>query len=300
MIVSGEAGTGKLQVLKAFDWCAFQHDKQQMLCKTAYMWRAATLLNTSASMGYSTHHVFGLSTFTHQGIQSRRPKPQQTSNQEARAQSILANVRFVLIDEYSTLDLDHFWRMHIAANRVSNALHKPNADNIFGGMHGNFFGDPRQHDPIGGHPLYTPVPTATDIPKQKKLSAKCITARQLWTSFSDVFLLTEQHRQSKSPSAMQLQQACRMFERRTTETASQQETQQLCDLLNSRAIQSIDDIDDDVVHCIVLRHVVGTPLNRQLAFRHANRTNRRIYVWTATDVCTAVNMDESLAYQLLH
>lgn len=60
MVLTGEPGTGKSQVLKAFEWFALQWDASHMLLVASFTWRAALMVSTSKHPASSTCSAFGI------------------------------------------------------------------------------------------------------------------------------------------------------------------------------------------------------------------------------------------------
>jgi hypothetical protein len=218
MVLMGQAGCGKSQVMKAFMWHAWQHGRQQHIKLCSFQWRAARGSSTPAVQGVSTSHLFGMN-----------PLTGKTTNPAVRARvgQAMQEAWFIINDECSLNSAAHFANCSHAA---SEATRQP-LDVPFGGIHTVMAGDMMQHAPVGGTPLYKeagrpapppalgpPLPAAAHAPatpdagahrKPLKGKAKAGTAAgqrgtgdscgsQLWEQFNDVYLLEQQHRQDDS------------------------------------------------------------------------------------------------------
>ena len=97
--VTGGPGMGKTQALSAFEWFAFQHDKLHWVGKCAYTWRAASNISKVDNVAISTSRFFRINTMAGNKLQA-----DQTATIER-----IRDVRFVLVDEFSFIDLRHFF-----------------------------------------------------------------------------------------------------------------------------------------------------------------------------------------------
>jgi len=93
-------GTGKSEILKAFLWYAFQHKMTSLIAVSAYTWKAATLVGSSANPGMSTTQLFGTTTtYNRRSGNGGSKKSQANFNSE---------IRFLLVDEISFCSKIHF------------------------------------------------------------------------------------------------------------------------------------------------------------------------------------------------
>lgn len=96
--VTGGPGCGKSQLLTAFEWFAFQHDKLHWIGKCSYTWRAASNISTPDNVAISTSRFFRINS---RG--GHKPYPDQ-----ADTITRFRDVRFILCDEFSFTDIKHF------------------------------------------------------------------------------------------------------------------------------------------------------------------------------------------------
>ena len=106
--VTGGPGCGKSQVLTAFEWFAFQHDKLQWVGKCAYTWRAASNISRIDNVAISTSRFFRIN-----AIAGNKLQADQTATTER-----MRDVRFVLVDEFSFIDLKHFFVSRLGGSAV--------------------------------------------------------------------------------------------------------------------------------------------------------------------------------------
>jgi len=205
MVVTGEPGTGKSRILLAFLWYAYQHGASDYVAILAYTWRAALQISTPTHNAVTTCRFFGLN--------------QDSSILEQRRQLVQDNLadplRFIAIDELSFLDARHFAMLDVSTTENKKAMgDKEHLDEPFAGLHMILMGDPYQHNPVSGIPLYKkpqpillrpPVPLVQIAPRHPQRISKprqrkhpyqqlCHRGRHLYENFNTVFILTAQYR----------------------------------------------------------------------------------------------------------
>lgn len=97
MAISGQAGTGKSEVLKALIWYAFQHDMSRLLGVTSFQWKAAVLIRTPNTPAVSSCSFYGINPYS--GI-----KPPNAKN----AQYFHTDIRLLCLEEAGTTSLEFF------------------------------------------------------------------------------------------------------------------------------------------------------------------------------------------------
>jgi len=261
MVLTGEPGTGKSQALKAFQWFALQHDASHMLLVAAFTWRAALLVATLRHPPQSTSMAFAVNPL---------------SNRIGDCSANIDGVRFICVDEYSFLNLQHFSSMSTSIRRALNIRAKEGT--AFADLHVILVGDLCQHRPVSGQPLY--------IDRQPYLSADERTATTAYDNFDRVIMLTQQQRITATTDP--LFRYSRLFIRDTP--PSKAEIAEFCDALNSKVVTK-QDFDHwaslgQVPRVVCLRNDVRKQLNWALAKLHAQHLKVRPIVWFAHDIIT--------------
>lgn len=177
-LMLGDPGTGKSQVIKAFEWFAFQHGASHRIAVTSYTWRAALHVSNDVYPASSTSTFFGIDSV-------KGNKLQTSPNIRQRTQNNLTEVWFSLTDEISFVDQAHFVAMHRSCCAAMGDFKRPFGNlPCVGGV-----GDMQQLPPVAGSPQYAP--------KSRSISTSSITngkGRDLWEQFQTVIMLTEQNR----------------------------------------------------------------------------------------------------------
>jgi hypothetical protein len=311
MVLMGQAGCGKSQVMKAFMWHAWQHRQQQRIKLCSYQWRAARGSSTAAVKGVSTCHLFGIN-----------PNTGKTAKAAVRARVAqdMEEAWFIINDECSLNSAAHLAHCsHAASNATGQPLDVP-----FGGIHTVMAGDMMQHPPVGGTPLYKQAagaaPAAAALPPQHPdvkgtRPAKAATAKhgrnttgdscgvKLWERFEDVYLLEQQHRQDES-----IRRHARLFMQETPppdpKTAPEQhrlllqQVTDLCEELQRRAVPELGALAALDPHVLVLRNRVRADLNRALATQRANHLGHRMVFWWSRDSLGGAPMSQKLRREL--
>ena len=66
MVILGQAGTGKSEVMKAVIWHAFQHEINRYIGSSASFWKAAVMVRTKNTPAVSSCAFFGINKFVRQ------------------------------------------------------------------------------------------------------------------------------------------------------------------------------------------------------------------------------------------
>jgi hypothetical protein len=153
VVLSGQPGSGKSQVLHALLWFAYQHDCSSLIAVVSYTWRAALHVTTATHTGLSTSNFYG--------VCCKYPSGPQKPAQYGKVQEYLRGKRLIFHDEYSFIDQAHLAACSQSATRCGAAMQPPMCapDELFAGAHVVFAGDPLQHTPVGRgpKPLYDGV-----------------------------------------------------------------------------------------------------------------------------------------------
>lgn len=202
----------------------------------------------------------------------------------------LRGKRFVIIDEYGVMGLQHWADICATAKDISGKLygmHLPK-DKALGHFHAILVGDVRQH--VAPHAQQMVVPQGiktlpAELVKIAGLSRAKDAALELQGAMAlaqliNVFYLTTQHRRDDTDAnGRKLLEIAQLWDGRGLGTPA--EVEAAVDALNSRAITNIADLNRARV--VVIRHTVQLFLNRRLAEREAKRLNQPIYIWRSVD-----------------
>ena len=242
-----------------------------MVC--SYTWRAALNVCNSHYPPVSTCTAFCFSP-----VGSKLRKLPQNSPQ--------FSVDVYCLDEFSFVHDAHFMAMCAQACKATGR-----ADAPFGGRHVALFGDPRQHKPPGGTPLFShtepaPAPDSSHAPLQPAycprapLASATMGAMLYKDTFETVVMLTQQQR----TPCLKLHKYSRLFAR--SNEPCLHEITEFCDALNACFVP-IESINADIVRAVVLRNEIRAAINWRLASRHARRTQCRPIAWHAVDTVVA-------------
>jgi hypothetical protein len=96
MLIMGQAGTGKSEVMKAVIWHSFQHEISRYIGASAYQWKAALLLRTANFSAVSCCAFFGVNNFK---------KYDTGGHSDSCKSNFNSDVRLLFIDECGTISL---------------------------------------------------------------------------------------------------------------------------------------------------------------------------------------------------
>jgi hypothetical protein len=263
MVLTGEPGTGKSQVLKAFQWFALQHDASHLILVAAYQWRAALQVATAKHPARSTCKAFAINpydgTFTD-------------------CSQLLEGVRFVFLDEYSFINSGH---LHLISMSIRKAQGLTAGDGrAFGDMNLAVCGDLCQHKPVGGTPLFTDDDSR---PASKQLSARDVTGLAAYRMLDRVVFLQQQQRIAAEDD--QLFAHSRLFI--SEQQPSREAVAAFCDDLNQKvvtpALLQQWAAEGGVPRVVCLRNEIRKHFNYRLGSLHAKQTGVRPIVWFGRD-----------------
>jgi hypothetical protein len=262
MVLAGEPGTGKSQVLKAFQWFALQHDASSLLLIAAFTWRAALLVSTDRHPARSTCSAFAINSI---------------NNKLGDCSATIAGKRFVCLEEYTFINCRHLAHISTA---IRNALSVPNGDGTaFADLHIMLSGDVCQHTPVTGRPLFV-----GQRDRGCRLSAEEVVALEAFDKFDRVVMLTQQQRITATQDP--LYHYSRLFIRQAPPDKS--EIAAFCDALNEKVVTPAEfqqwAAAGRVPRVVCLRNDVRKQLNWALARLHARYLKVRPIVWFAHDI----------------
>ena len=171
LFITGEAGTGKSQVIHAIIYYFTLAKMQNKLLCTASTGTAA------AKIGGST---------IHSALKLRTKSLSKTSPSYRDLLCNLSTVKFLIIDEVSMISAGTLWRIHERLQMIYTN------EEPFGGVNMLFFGDFNQFPPVLGKPLYC---TVHDVEIQSNSKGEEALGTVLWTQLTDVVILKENYRQ---------------------------------------------------------------------------------------------------------
>jgi len=157
-------------------------------------------------------------------------------------------------------------------------------DNPFGGFHIVMVGDFNQHQPVQDLPLYY---GADENNITRTMAIEQQHGRDVWKMMNAAVILTQQHRFDVTvEGGRKLLQLVTMVMNREGPALTREQVQELCEILNSRAVTTREMAQH--LKCsprvIVLRHAVRYLVVLALIQHHAFVAKQRLYVWRCTDV----------------
>ena len=282
MVLTGEPGTGKSQVLKAFLWFALQYDASHLILVAAFQWRAALHVATGRHPAKSTCKAFSIGmTYTF-----------------GDCSEFVDGVRFVFLDEYSFINCHH---LNLISQSIRSAQGLCAADGrSFGDMNVVLSGDLCQHKPVGGRPLfandderraYNQLLRARGV-RERPLELANLKAPELagitaYRMFDRVVFLQQQQRIASADD--KLFAYSRLFN--SEERPTREVVAAFCDELNQKVVtpQLLEQwaADGGVPRVVCLRNEMRKHLNWHLGSLHAKHVGIRPVVWFAKDSLSA-------------
>jgi hypothetical protein len=294
MLLLGEPGTGKSQVIKALEWYAFQYSWCDKIGVAAYTWRAALHISNSSFPAQSTSTFYGIDSV-------KGHKLQESTNVQHRTRTNLEGRWLLVTDEVSFVSAPHFQAMDLSCR---TALKKAGA--LFGGLDKLATGDLAQLPPVASNPLYLfPQQPSAANGKEAKKFRQSMAGKAAFESFDTVFILTEQNRISEGDADGQtLLKYFRVFSNPERD-ATYEEVQEAMEAINAKAVSpaELQQLLPQQPKAVVLRNSVRDITNRSLAIMHANAVNKRIVMWRASDTTTngcALNSEAQAIVNTLH
>ena len=98
MAISGQAGTGKSEIMKAVVWFAFQHEMSRLIGVSAFQWKAAVLVRTPNTPAVSSCRFYGINT-----MNGKRNNP---GHGDKCAEYFNSDVRLLWLEEAGTIGLE--------------------------------------------------------------------------------------------------------------------------------------------------------------------------------------------------
>jgi hypothetical protein len=261
MLMTGPAGTGKTHIVNAVRALMAEYGDEHTLRLLAPTGSAASLIN-----GMTVHKGLGIKIKSNQKGKGNRNPGESAEDYTVlisiRNRTLLRDewrlVKVLFIDEVSMVsqqlicEIDHALRY---------ATERP--DEWFGGICVIFAGDFCQYPPIGGTPLYSPIPQTNshrkdDVPRRL--------GRLAWKSINAVVSLTEQERMKSDAE----------YSRAVNNLRTRQCTIEDVELFNSRVIKTSrnpDGIDMDTNDKANSTAIVPTNLLREAINARKARAN---------------------------
>ena len=145
LIVNGEAGVGKSQVIRCFMWFSHQHRRARELVVTAFQGRPVANLRNPAVKGMTSSMLANINSMG--GNIARRGGAMVN-----KLQRTFRPLSFIINDELSQTAADHFDAM----NRQSpiGLADRAVPDAVFGGLNVVLAMDVKQHKPVNGKAVY--------------------------------------------------------------------------------------------------------------------------------------------------
>ena len=253
MIVSGEAGTGKSQVIRAIQYLFQITGNSDALQVTASTGTAAAALG-----GATIHSVLKL----------RSSIVDKTSTSFLNIYNRMCNIRYIIIDEISMVDCTLFYTIH---NRLQFLFTN---NTLFGGVSIILFGDLNQFPPVTGKPLYDDSEWKALETERKSNSAM---GRHLWSQIQNVTLLSHNFRQQSDL------QMCTILKNFLNNCVSKVDFA----LLKSRMLSRDTPIPHDAP-IIVTRNLLRTRINTYIVKNIASSlSNHEMCTMLASDTCSS-------------
>eukprot|EP00883_Tetradesmus_obliquus_P015806 jgi/Sobl393_1/8963/SZX79373.1 len=272
MLLLGDPGTGKSQVIKAFEWYAFQKGASDRVAVTSYTWRAALHVSNDVFPASSTSTYYGINSMHGNKLQ-KSPAIQQ------RRRDQLTEVWLALNDEVSFVDQSHF-------NAIDKAYHTALPFNAapFAGVDQVHIGDPQQLPPVAGRPMFMacqePAPT-----NQESREAKEYNGRKLWEKFDTVIMLTEQNRISETDAdGQQLLQYVKVF----CNVERDPDRDELKEVIKAIDAAAVSEAELNAMlplepKAVVFRNDVRMMVSRALCIKTATVQGKRLVMWHSID-----------------
>ena len=291
MLLIGPPGTGKSRVILAFQWYIMQLGMGDTVIITSFMGRAAANLNVPQS---------GIRTATSSsllGLSRNQDGPSLRQSNGATLDRVATNllrIAFLIWDELFTASCTHFKTCD--AQATVGLQDRATNDRCFGGLPSCLVGDPFQHIPVAGAPLFSTADKQGSTSQAQNLAAKIsiagpgassapantTIAHRTYNSFDTVIMLDEQMRTDGSEGGRRLQE---MNDRARNGKLTEADW----DAINSRAIRQpempetlADARLQNARFMVVRRKAIAPLLDAELPAR-AQAAGKQLLVWHAHD-----------------
>ena len=284
MFMTGPGGTGKTHVVKAVQKVMEHYGVAHSIRFLAPTGSAATLID-----GMTIHKGLGIKVKSNEKGKGNRKLGEHSEDysviisvqNRTQLRDEYRLVEIVMLDECSLLSVELISEVDAA---LRYAKEKPNE--WFGGVMVIFAGDLYQYPPVGGTPLYNPIPAYSS--QSNKEIAKRL-GRLAWKSVNAVVSLTEQERMKEDPAYGSA--ICRL---RTREC-----TLEDVELFNSRVIKSaINETGIDMslpenleAAAIVRTNLLRETLNIRKAHSNCDKTAASLVLCAAFDKCSTRDLN---------
>jgi len=293
MFMTGPGGTGKTHVVKAVQKVMEYYGVAHSIRFLAPTGSAAALID-----GMTIHKGLGIKVKSNEKGKGNRKLGEHGEDyrviisvqNRTQLRDEYRLVEIVMLDECSLLSVELISEVDAA---LRYAKEKPN--DWFGGVMVIFAGDLYQYPPVGGTPLYNPIPAYSS---QSNTEIAKRLGRLAWKSVNAVVSLTEQERMKEDPAYGSA--VCRL---RTREC-----TLEDVDLFNSRVIKSAANetgIDMSFptnfeAAAIVRTNLLRETLNIRKARANCIKNNMSLVLCAALDKCSTRDLSRRDREQLLN
>ncbi len=262
--LGGAGGTGKSQVIKAI-----RHLHE--ILKVSYSIKISAYTGTAAAE-INGHTISSLLHISRNGNNRSDIKKLETTWE---------SVQTLIIDEVSMISCSFLAKIHKQLIKAKHSI----STIPYAGIDILFVGDFRQFAPILSSPLYYGSHSDSEtkpIKRQWHLDREF--GRTLWHQLTDVIILTEQNRISD-----------KAYSKLLTRISEGRGTREDYNTLNSRLITNLDVTTGKFTNAPVV--VPGNDLRQKINRAHAKHQSRnegkRLFISTAVDTCSKVDMTES-------
>lgn len=293
MVIQGEPGTGKSQVIISVLWYAFQWNLSRKIAIMAYTARAAINISTRSNVGETTSSFLEIN--SHGGH-----VPRVSDSARIRLEQNLHDVELVIFDEFSFICQAHLASCSRQCQHANVADDRATTSADFGRLNVVLMGDLFQHDPPGAFPLHR----GADIEERDvaergiaemlhEINQNAVTTRRdlnnqgrrVWRDFPTVIILDEQHRLTGDADGKALYDISRLFVSETE--VPRQEMLAALIRINERALLPRDELLlNPNIRVVTWRNSVRLALNKHLVTRRAVAAKKRLYMWRSVDTMT--------------
>ena len=245
LVVRGEGGVGKSQVIKAI------YRAYDVVGKVDQIF-------ITAPTGAAADNISGSTLHTALGIDTRKTK--ESIKGQQKLEKLWRNKTAIIVDEMSMVSLDFLATVDLHLGRAKS-LHE-NSSAVLGGLSVVIFlGDFFQFSPVTGRSLW-------EVP----LSSHEEHGQHIWHHFTDIITLTKQMRQQGDIVFQQLLKRAR----------TGRLTQEDVDLLNSKVAEELPTSNDLSSVVVVQTNAKRHLINRHQIYVMAREKSQDVYIFPAS------------------